>query len=387
MAVKRMKSDMDVVQATRLRIKNVFANGVTVYLSFSGGKDSIVLADITMKLIKEGQINPRQLVIIFIDEEAIYTSVEQTVIQWREKFLSVGAAFQWWCVEVKHFSAYNQLTADESYTCWDHTKQNAWVRQPPPYALRNHPQLRPGIDNYQSFLPKITGDGIQMIGVRASESVQRLQYMARLNLGTGVSITGKNFIYPIYDWKTRDVWMYLYREKVDIPIIYLWMYQAGVSKGQMRICQYFSVDCVGSLIHIAEYEPGLWEKILKREPNAYLAALYWDTELYRRSSSSRRSQEKERPREYKALVMRMLFEEPDKHFTTDLTRKVANSYRKLIIKMDSIMSEREWRKVYNALTAGDPKLRTHRAIAMDIASAYAEYSKGFRTKAGGALHA
>ena len=66
---------------------------------------------------------------------------------------------------------------------------------------------------------------------------------------------------------------------------------------------------------------------------------------------------------------------------------MANSYRKLIIKMDSIMSEREWRKVYNALTAGDPKLRTHRAIAMDIASAYAEYSKGFRTKAGGALHA
>ena len=109
---------------------------------------------------------------------------------------------------------------------------------------------------------------------------------------------------------------------------------------------------------------------------------YWDTELYRRSSPSRRKQEQENPKDYKALVMRMLFEEPGKHFTTDATRRVANSYRKLLVKMDSKMQNRDWRKVYNALVAGDPKLRTCRAIAMDIASAYAEYSKGFRVKAG-----
>lgn len=385
--MKRMQSDMDVVQATRLRIKNVFSNNVTVYLSFSGGKDSLVVADIIYKMIKAGEIDPKLLVVLFIDEEAIYDSVEQIVIEWRDRFLSVGAAFQWWCVEVKHFSAYNQLTADESFICWDRTKEDVWVRQPPPFALRNHPQLRPGIDSYQTFLPKITGDGIQLVGVRASESVQRLQYMAKLNLGTGASITGKNFIYPIYDWTTKDVWLYLYREKVDIPIIYLWMYQAGVNKGQLRISQYFSVDCVGSLVRIAEYEPGLWDKVLKREPNAYLAALYWDTELYRRSSPTRRKQEKENPRDYKTLVMRMLFEEPEKYFTTKLTRKVAKDYRKLIVKMESMMRERDWRKIYNALVGGDPKLRTRRAIAMDIASAYAEYSKGFRVKTGGEVYA
>lgn len=51
MAVKRISSDIDVVTAARQRIKNVFSNGVPVYLSFSGGKDSIVLADLTYKLI------------------------------------------------------------------------------------------------------------------------------------------------------------------------------------------------------------------------------------------------------------------------------------------------------------------------------------------------
>lgn len=376
MAVKRVKSNMDVVTAARIRIKNAFSNGVKVYLSFSGGKDSLVLADITLKLIKAGEIDPKLLTVIFIDEEAIYTSVEETVHEWRKKFLLAGAQFQWWCVEVKHFSAYNQLTADESYTCWDHTKKDVWVRQPPPFALRNHPQLKPGIDNYQSFLPKVTGDGIMLVGVRASESVQRLQYMAALNLGAGSSITGKNMIYPLYDWKTKDVWLYLKNEKVDIPIIYLWMYQAGINKNQLRICQFFSVDCVGSLIHIAKYEPGLWEKILRREPNAYLAALYWDTELYRRSSRQRR--ETEKGKDYKALVKHMLFENPDKYFTTELTRKVADRYRKLIIKMDGMARERDYRKIYDALVAGDPKLRTLRAISVDIASSYAEYAKQFR---------
>jgi len=375
MAVKRIRSNMDVVTAARMRIKNVFSNGVPVYLSFSGGKDSLVMADITLKLIQAGEIDPKQLTVIFVDEEAIYSSVEETVMKWRKKFLLAGASFQWWCVEVKHFSAYNQLTNDESYTCWDHTKEDVWVRRPPPFALRNHPKLRPGIDNYQSFLPKVTGDGIVLVGVMASESVQRLQYMAALNLGAGQSITGKNMIYPLYDWKRSDVWLYLKENKVDIPIIYLWLYQTGTRRNQLRISQFFSIDCVGSLIRLAEYEPGLWEKILRREPNAYMAALYWDSELFRRSSRKRRENEN---KDYKALVRHMLFEDSDKYFTTDLTRRVANEYRKLIIKTDNMIRDRDWRNMYDALVAGDPKLRTLRAIRMNIATSYAEYAKTFR---------
>jgi len=380
MAVKRIRSTLDVVTAARMRIKNVFSNGLPVYLSFSGGKDSLVLADMTLKLIASGEIDPKLLTVLFVDEEAIYASVDEKVHEWRKKFILAGATFLWYCVEVKHFSAYNQLTSDESYTCWDHTKEQVWVRRPPPFAIRNHPQLKPGIDNYQSFLPKITGDGIMLVGVRAAESVQRLQYMANLNLGAGSSITGKNMIYPIYDWKTSDVWLYLRDNHVDIPVIYLWMYQAGISKNQLRICQLFSVDCVGSLIHIAEYEPGLWERILAREPNAYLAMLYWDSELYRRTSKQRR--DNEAPKDYRALVKEMLFEKPELHFTTALTKHVAEQYRKQFIRVDGMARPRDYRKMYDALVAGDPKLRTMRAIYMDVATAYAENAKKFRVKGG-----
>ena len=381
MAVKRIKSEMDVVTATKIRIKNVFANGVPVYMSFSGGKDSLVMGDITLKLIQSGEIDPKRLVVLFVDEEAMYESAIEKVEEWRKKFLLAGATFLWYCVEVKHFSAYNQLTSDESYTCWDRTKKDAWVRRPPPFAIRNHPRLRPGIDNYQTFLPKITKDGIMLVGVRASESVQRLQYMAALGVGAGAGITGNNMIYPIYDWKSADIWLYLRENHIDIPVIYLWMYQAGVGKNQLRICQLFSVDCVGSLIHIAEYEPGLWERVLKREPNAYLAMLYWDTELYRRSSKSRRENEAER--DYKALLNQMLFEDPGRYFTTDLTRHVAAQYRKALVRLDGMIRPRDYRKMYDALVAGDPKLRTLRAINVDVHTSYSTYAKRFRKRKGG----
>ena len=44
MAVKRCEASIDVVEAAKMRIRNVFRNGLPVYMSFSGGKDSLVMA-------------------------------------------------------------------------------------------------------------------------------------------------------------------------------------------------------------------------------------------------------------------------------------------------------------------------------------------------------
>ena len=205
--------------------------------------------------------------------------------------------------------------------------------------------------------------------------------MAALNMGANGSITRKNTIYPIYDWTTLDVWQYLREYNVDFPEAYLWMYQTGINRNQLRISQFFSVDCVSSLLHIAEFEPGLWDRILRREPNAYLALLYWDSEFYRRSSKKRR--ENEAPKDYKALVRKMLIEDPDRYFTTDLSKMVATRYRREYIRMDGTIRPRDYRQMYDALVAGDPKLRTLRAIIMNVATSYAEYAKKFRTREGG----
>lgn len=377
MAVKRIRSDMDVVTAAKTRIRNVFSNGLPVYMSFSGGKDSLCMGSLVYSLIREGAINPKLLTVLFVDEEAIFPCIEDTVKRWREKFILAGAKFQWWCIEVRHFNCFNELTADESFVCWDSEKQDVWVRQPPPFAIRQHPLLRPRVDNYQSFLPKLTRDGIMLSGVRAAESIQRLQYMAALNMGAK-GITRNRQIYPIYDWKTSDVWLYLKREQIEIPSIYLYMWQAGIGKGQLRVSQFFSSDTAACLVRMNEYYPNLMERVVRREPNAYLAALYWDSEMFGRKTRTRKELEGQIDRDYRELLKEMLFTNPGAYFNTEHKQYVAKAYRKLYIKLEAMATPKHFRKMYEGLLAGDPKLRTLRAIYLDISSAYAEYAKRFR---------
>ena len=79
MAVKRCEASIDVVEAAKIRIRNVFGNGLPVYMSFSGGKDSLCLSNLVLRLIQEGQIDPAQLTVQFIDEEAIFPCMEEKV--------------------------------------------------------------------------------------------------------------------------------------------------------------------------------------------------------------------------------------------------------------------------------------------------------------------
>lgn len=377
MAVKRIVSDTDIVTAAKTRVKNVFANGLKVYMSFSGGKDSLCLAQVVYSLISSGEIDAKQLVVIFIDEEAIFPCIEETVKRWRKKFLLAGAAFNWYCLEVKHFSCFNQLTSDESFICWDRTKSDVWVRKPPDFAIRSHSLLKPREENYQCFLPRITKDGIMLSGVRAAESVQRLQYMSALNIGTK-GITNNRQIYPIYDWKTSDVWLYLKEQRVEIPSIYLYMWQAGVSKGQLRVSQFFSSDTASSLVRMNEYYPDLMERVIRREPNAYLAALYWDSEMFGRSTKARSKAEEQDTKDYKNELINMLVKNPSRYFHTEHQRKIAQQYRHAIIKVDGMARPKDYKKLYEGIVAGDPKLRTLRAVYQDVFGNYVKYCKGFR---------
>ena len=229
MAIKRCPASIDVVEAAKIRIRNVFRNGLPVYMSFSGGKDSLCLSQLVMNLIQAGEINPARLTVQFIDEEAIFPCMDEKVREWRKKFMLVGAKFEWFCLEVKHYNCFNELSNDETFICWDRYKKDVWVRQPPSFAIRNHPMLHARRDAYQDFLPRAYADGITITGIRATESVQRLQNIATTTQ-SGKRITKRLQIFPLYDWKDNDVWLYLLQEKVDIPEIYLFLWQSATSR-------------------------------------------------------------------------------------------------------------------------------------------------------------
>ncbi len=375
MAVKRIAGNMTVVEAARKRIINIFRNGVKVYMSFSAGKDSLCMAHLTYDLILRGVIKAQQLVVIFIDEEAIYDSMEAMAMRWRKRFMQVGAEFRWYCMPLKQVSCFHRLQNDESWITWEPGKEADWVRQPPPFAILSSPYMdHPGQMNYQTFLPKVTKDGIQMIGVRASESIQRASYIAGMKMRANC-ITGTNAIYPIYDWKDGDIWLYIKEHHLDYPDAYIDLYRAGTAKNRLRLSNFFGADSCAGIRHIAETDPVLWEQIERREPNAYLAMLYWDSEMFKRQTRARRALEGDSQKDYKELCRQMLFVEPEKHFSNPGTRKVAASYRKFYIKNSSMMRDKDFCTMHDALVGGDPKLRSLRALYFTVFNAYADYSR------------
>lgn len=374
MAIKRCEASINIVEAAEIRITNVFGNGLPVYMSFSGGKDSICLAQVVFNLIQKGRIDPSQLIIQFIDEEAIFPCIEKSVLDWRRKFMLLGAKFEWYCLEVKHFNCFNELSNDESFICWDSEKEDVWVRKPPSFAIRSHPLLKPRKDSYQDFLPRLCIDGITITGIRTAESVQRLQNIAS-STKAGKNITAKNQIFPIYDWTNNDVWLYLKNQQADIPNIYLYLWQSGSTKNQLRVSQFFSIDTARSLVKMDEYYPNLMEKVMSREPNAYLAALYWDSEMFGRSSKKRKETEKkEKPRDYKKELLKM-FSNMDLYFTTKHKMNVANKYRNFFLQVHTVAKEDDYKKIYEGLISGDPKLRSFRALYQTIYGRYIQEAK------------
>lgn len=346
--------------AARQRVIEAFTFGKMVQLTFSGGKDSIVLADIVYNLLLEGSIPKEQLTVLFIDEEAMYDDVIEGVKRWRMKFIEAGVPFEWFCIPVKHFNCLNMLSDEETFICWDPRKKDKWIREMPRFAITDDPYLIPYKDNYQSFLERrdAAKHVVSMRGVRVSESCQRLGYVARRkDDGSKVSL-------PIYDMTDTDIWLYIKKFNLEYPEAYEKLYRTGANKRQLRISQFFSIDTAKSLVKLEEMYPGLMDRVKKREPNAYLCALYWDSEMFGRSTKKRRELEKdiEDKKDYRALTMEIMRDPNYKDKSLMVCAKPP------ILKYEYLMTESDWKDAYEMFTVGDPKKRRQRALITNILS-------------------
>lgn len=345
----RKNYNIDVVKAAERRVLECFNNNEIVSLSFSGGKDSICLADVVLKTMLKYNIDFSRLIVVFFDEEAMYPDVIKITEQWRNIFLSHGAKFYWFCLPIKHFNCCNKLDNNESFICWDPAKQDVWVRPMPKFAIRNHKDFRLGMP-YQYFGEKIFRKIPQMVGLRVAESVQRLSAVAKKK--------NTKFSYPLYDWKDDDVWLYLKRENLQYPMTYIYLYKVGVARNKLRISQFFSIDTIKSLPKVLEFYPDLYEKIIRREPNADLAFLYYETDMFRSTKENAIAGEN---KDYKTL----LYEE-FKKATQNPSNYLEYEYGQMKKLMSMLVKDnypkKVYQNIYNILIAGDPKDRIYRTI-------------------------
>lgn len=363
---KKQETNISVLDAAKQRIKNVYESGIKVYVSFSGGKDSIALIGLLYQMMQNGEIDPKQTTVIFFDEEAMFDCVIDVVKKWRKRMLGIGAEFLWFCMEYKHFNCLNSLSEEETFICWDRHKRDVWVRPMPKFAITYHSLFKPRQENYQSFGERMTKDGICIQGLRSSESMNRRGIMNRICHKGMINDSG--FVYPIYDWKDKDVFKFIKDNGLELPDIYQYLWEIGTPKHQLRVSQFFSIDTAKCLSQMNEYYPDLMKRVCRREPNAYLVSLYMDTEMFRRNTKKRKQLEENQDIDYKEKTYDII-KNPKKYYR-NIPESQIKQYKQLIMRCDYMLDKKGWKSIHDSLLAGDPKNRMVRMIYKNSRSLY-----------------
>jgi predicted phosphoadenosine phosphosulfate sulfurtransferase len=276
--------DKNVYEAAKERIAHIFDNFQRVYVSFSGGKDSTVLLHMVADEAKRRGV---VFAVLIIDLEAQYEETARhlaDVVREYREYIDV----HWVCLPMV---LRNAVTAYEPrWTCWDEERKDIWVRKMPQGAVSNpkrYPFFVPGME-FEEFMV-LWGDWYAgdiptagFIGIRADESLNRYRTIASHKKQTfnGVRWTTKVTdslynVYPLYDWKTADIWRYhaKFPEKSHNKI-YDMMHKAGVPLSQQRLCQPYGDDQRKGLWLFHVIEPKTWPKIIARVNGANTGSLY-----------------------------------------------------------------------------------------------------------------
>ena len=176
------------------------------------------------------------------------------------------------------------------WTCWDPEARKDWIREPPEIAITDEsffPFFRRGME-FEEFVPEFGhwyGGGkltACFVGIRTGESLNRWRTIAS---STKQRMDGKGYttwvgealynVYPIYDWRTEDIWRYhgKYPDR-QYNKLYDRMHQAGLTVHQMRICQPYGDDQRKGLWLFHIIEPDTWSRVVARVNGANQGALY-----------------------------------------------------------------------------------------------------------------
>jgi predicted phosphoadenosine phosphosulfate sulfurtransferase len=285
MNVKKYQ-DQSVLTAAIDRVSKTFDDFEKIYVSFSGGKDSTVMMHLVMdEAIKRN----RKVGILIIDLEAQYVDTIKHLHNMVEKYKD-NIELYWSCLPMLLRNAVSNF--EPRWVCWDKDKKNIWVREIPDFAKteNDYPFYVPKME-FEEFIVLFgkwySEDGKKLtaafIGIRADESLHRYRAIASDKDGLTFNdykwttkISKKLFnIYPIYDWKTQDIWVY-HGKFPHNPhnVIYDKMNMAGVKLSDQRLCQPFGDDQRKGLWLYHILEPETWYKLIARVNGANFGALY-----------------------------------------------------------------------------------------------------------------
>jgi len=282
--MSKRELETDVLKEAVRRLEWTFETFERVYLSFSAGKDSTVMLHLAIDVARRMQ---KRFGVLLIDLEAQYgytmEHAEAMIAECRD------VADPYWVALPLHLrNAVSQY--QPFWMCWDPDAKESWVRNPPKIAITDEshfPFFRRGME-FEEFVPMFGewyAEGKScacLVGIRSDESLNRWR---TITSKTKVRHSDKCYttrlsddlynVYPIYDWRTEDIWTYHGRNPDKRSNkLYDVMYQAGLTVAQMRICQPYGDDQRRGLWLFHLIEPQTWSKVVARVNGANGGALY-----------------------------------------------------------------------------------------------------------------
>lgn len=276
--------DCDVLTAACERIAWTFDTFERVYVSYSGGKDSTVMLTL---VAEEARRRNRRIGVMFVDLEAQYGCTIDHALAQVEGVADIADIY-WLALPIALRNAVSVF--EPKWTAWDPDKRDAWVRQPPAIAITDEHHFKwfsHGME-FEELVPMFGEWYAQgrstacFVGIRSDESLNRYRTIAS---HTKASIDGKQYttrvtpqvanVYPIYDWRTADIWTWHARNP-DAPVnpLYDLMHRAGVPLAHQRICQPYGDDQRRGLWLFQLIEPETWARVVARVNGANGGALY-----------------------------------------------------------------------------------------------------------------
>jgi len=285
---KRIYKDKNVYDASIERLDFIFSNFERVYLSFSGGKDSGVMLNLVIDYMRKNKIE-RKLGVQILDNEANYELSEQFMHRMIQKNLDILDVY-WCCMPITLPCTVSSFAVD--WQCWGNRDKERWIRPMSKESyivnIDNHPfdffEEDMSYDDFWDGFAEWYSQGkscANLIGIRTVESLNRFRAILNDRKETldGRMWTKKNTehtynCYPIYDWRTEDIWTANAKFEWDYNKLYDVFYMAGVPVHSMRVASPFMSESKSSLNLYRVIDPSIWSRLCARVQGANFIATY-----------------------------------------------------------------------------------------------------------------
>lgn len=266
-------TDKTVLEAAKERISYIFDNFERIICSVSGGKDSTVLAYLTLQ---ETVRRNRKVGLFFLDEEVVYKSTVDQV----EYLMTLypDNTIRYW-LQIPFFLTNAVSYSEGQVKCWEQSKKKDWM----------HPRKKENIltktwSHETKIRDKNKGFGFYdvlynfelsfentafLVGLRADESLNRYRAMVKStgykDIYWSTKRAGSNYsFYPLYDWGFHDVWKFIGENNLQYHKFYDFAFLKGMHVNEIRVSSLTHEKAFKSIQTLPEFEPDTYEKLLKR---------------------------------------------------------------------------------------------------------------------------